>query len=125
MWGEMEMSDGFENLPEVGSIHTFGEISDMDLPDSPCMEFVLDGITGWIQDSHITVENLKTCEGLMATKWRYLYTTREWIPVFRYADEVDLRTVLDIELMDREKNYTPDEDPDTWWATPKGFPREQ
>lgn len=124
----MEMLDNdydFNNLPKSGAICTFGEIIKMDLPDSPCFEFKLDGITGWIQYSHVSIEKLETCEGLCATKWKYLYTTREWIPVFTYADETDIRSVLDIELMDREKNYTPDSDPDTWWATPKGFPREQ
>lgn len=119
------MEYGFENLPNMGTILTFAEIIELELPDSPCFEFKLDGLTGWIQDSHISIDKLKTCDGLMATKWKYLFTTNEWIPVFRYADDTDLRTVLDIELMDREKNYTPDDEPDTWWATPKGFPREQ
>lgn len=119
------MSDGFENLPKMGAILTLKELEMLDLPDSPCLEFRFKGIVGWVQNSHITQEDFLSNENFNSTKWRYQYTTREWIPVFIYVDDRPINQFLDLELMDREKNYTPDEDPDTWWATPKGFPREQ
>lgn len=87
------------------------------------MNFTLLGVDGVIQNSHLTEEQLLSVPGLADTVWQYLRTTHEWIPIFRYVGTTDLREVLDVEL-----GANPDWDRDQrkwWWATPKGFPREQ
>ena len=50
------------------------------------------------------------------TKWRYLHTTNEKIPVFKYFDALGIELFVDIVPV-------PDED-EGYWVTPKGYPRE-
>lgn len=115
----MDVMDNFDNLPKRGTILKFKDIIHMELPDTPCFEFSLDNEPGVIQTAHVSVEELATLTELGETEWRYRYTTREWIPVFRFhGDPETLRNVLDIEPSTDEFNPG-------WWVTPKGFPREQ
>lgn len=105
---------GFNNLPKQGTILTFAEIIGLELPDMPCFEFKINGHMGWIQTSHLTMEKEREFVELGKTKWKYLYTTREWIPVFKYADTVDLREVLDMEFVPMEDGQ------EAFWS---GFPK--
>lgn len=92
--------------PVRGTIYTLSQITrELDLDDSPAL------ITrfGVIQDSHIYPEEydriLKICGH---TKWKYRYTTHEWVPVFSYADEDDeLVKFLNLEpdLNDHDSQY--------------------
>ena len=105
-------------LPRRGQIYTLREILTLlELHDSPSLGVMLDGKRGVIQDAHLTEEQMLGVPGMADTKWRYAYTTDEWIPVFDYVGPIaQLRACLD---------YEPDFNHDGLWVTPKGFPRKQ
>lgn len=93
---------------------------DMELPDSPFFRFEHDECGGTIQTSHLTTEQLLSVPGFENTLWKYQYTTREEIPIFAYdtrSNAAPITAFVDLEEMH--------DSPDEWWATPKGFPREQ
>lgn len=113
-----------QQYPKRDNIYTLREICEMlKLDDSPSLNFVCRGVDGVIQTSHVTEEQLLTVPGFAETKWRYVRTTIEWIPIFRYVDEKSIDQFVDLEEWRREE-WEKDR-PKYWWATPKGFPRQQ
>ena len=116
--------------PCIGLVYTLHQIlKDLVLLDSPSLLFDLAGPNDEqmvlsqhvVQDSHVLPDDLLTIPGFADTKWQYERTTSEWIPLFHYVDTapitdfVDMEPEIDFDLT--EKNV--------WWATPKGYPREQ
>lgn len=110
--------------PVRGLVYSAKQIeTDLKLDDSAHYMFLLDKRRGVIQNSHLSVADLLSVPGMADTRWRYLRTTNEWIPLFEYAGEHDaLRAVLDLE---HGKDFITGKDDGHWWATPKGFPRSQ
>lgn len=76
-----------------------------------------------IQTSHLTDEELLSVPGMADSVWVYMYTTREWIPIFRLVAGQDIHQLVDMEPS-RDK-YASSDEPRCWWVTPKGFPRQQ
>ncbi|BAG41508.1 hypothetical protein [Ralstonia phage phiRSL1] len=110
--------------PVRGTNYTLRQIlSELTLDDSPSLNFTVLGVDGVIQTSHVTEEQMLSVPYMADTVWQYVRTTREWIPIFTYVGNGDLREVLDLELWKREE-WEKDR-PKFWWATPKGFPRQQ
>lgn len=113
------------NYPKAQQTYSLAEISVQDLDDSPALGFNHLSIDGCIQDSHVTLEELLSVPGMAESRWTYIRTTHEWIPVFRWAasnpkpieELVDLETYKDC--------FPSHENAPSWWATPKGFPRDQ
>lgn len=109
------------NNPVKGSIYTLAQVFDLNLLDSPSLGFSYSGRQCVIQDSHVTVEELLTVQHLAATEWRYVRTTKEWIPVFEAVNNDAVIACLDI-----EPEFDPlEESSERFWVTPKGFPRPQ
>lgn len=110
--------------PVRGLVYTAKQIeNDLRLEDSPHYMFLLDRRRGVIQNSHLTAAEFLSVPGMADTRWRYLRTTNEYIPLFEYAGEVQsLRDVLHVEP---GLDFITGEDDGHWWATPKGFPRSQ
>ncbi|HRP36230.1 MAG TPA: hypothetical protein PLS50_00290 [Candidatus Dojkabacteria bacterium] len=105
--------------PKVNEIYTLDQICNvLELDDIPCLEFKF-GRYGNVQMSHVTNEQILSIPLFSETKWKYIRTTFEWIPIFKYSEEnkYPISRFLDLEI-----NI---DQPSTWWATPKGFPRKQ
>jgi hypothetical protein len=98
--------------PIKGTVYTLFEIeTHLTLDDMAHLMF--DGPNGRelvVQNSHLTKGQLLSVPGFSGTRWRYLHTTREWIPIFKYVGVQPITNFLDI---------------DGDWATPKGFPRKK
>lgn len=110
--------------PQRDQVYTLREIHEtLKLDDTPHLNFRHEGIEGCVQNAHTTVAEELSLPGLANSEWRYSRTTDEWIPVFYYAGEEPVTEFLDLEPWRREE-YEQDRPP-YWWATPKGFPREQ
>ena len=103
-----------QNIPVRGATYNLRTIYQLDLQDSPCLMVMVAGRLYPVQDSHVTIDELLSVPGLADTEWAYRYTTEEWIPVF---DSCSGQTAFffDIQRMEAEDSY---------WITPKGFPRE-
>lgn len=77
-----------------------------------------------LQNSHVTDKELLSVPGFAESRWEYLFTTDEWIPIFRLAsdqprDEVERWFDLEHEIGEYGQLIN------SWSVTPKGFPREQ
>lgn len=93
--------------------YTLHEIlNSLRLPDSPFL--LIDEQNNCIQSSHITQEELLQVPGISGTRWRYVRTTHEWIPLFRYVDDRCISNFCDIQAT---------HDGNGKWVTPKGYPR--
>lgn len=105
--------------PASGKTYKLSQVFDLSLGDSPCLQIRDVGV---VQDSHLSVEELLSIPGMKDTKWLYIRTTSELIPVFVYA----LDNFLYTQFFDTEpyKNPVYPED-NLQWVTPKGFPRKQ
>lgn len=106
------------NRPVPGRVYTLREAFALELPDSPHLGFNREGRRHCVQDSHLTEE--QTLAALGDTRWRYLRTTYEWIPVFEYADDRPITAFVDIEA-----DRSPSANRGDLWVTPRGFPRDQ
>ena len=106
--------------PIKGQVYSLRNvIQDLELLDSPHLCFISKREQGEvIQTSHLTEEELLSVPGFAETQWRYLYTTYEWIPIFRYVGRVEELP----QYIDWESDI---DNPGHLWVTPKGFPREQ
>lgn len=99
-------------MPSLKSntVYTFEELMEMDLPDSPHLQFVHDNQVHVIQTSHVSDERLIKIPGMRKSQWWYEKTTRECVPIFWYEDE-DIMSIVDINDIGGK-----------CWVTPKGFP---
>lgn len=111
--------------PKCGTIYTYKEIVEiLTLRDSPHLGFSHENWLGVIQNSHLTEEEFNSIPGMNETTWRYVRETSEWIPLFEYVGEIDkLLSVIDI--VPANENFVRGQPFNSWWATPKGFPRNQ
>lgn len=111
--------------PKCGTIYTYKEIVEiLTLRDSPSLNFSHKNMLGVIQESHLTQEQLLSVPGMIDTTWRYVRETLEWIPLFDYSGDINkLLEVIDIEPA--SEFYQSNQPITCWWATPKGFPRNQ
>lgn len=97
--------------PQRGHVYSLRDIlTALELQDSPSLQYR----NNPIQTAHLTSEQLLSVPGMAETRWQYLRTTIEWIPIFVHADG-------DVPV-DVEPNV---DHPKLLWITPKGFPREQ
>lgn len=96
--------------------YTLREVLQLNLLDMPslCIN------AGVIQHSHVTDEQLLSVPGLADTRWYYIRTTHEWIPIFKCVDDAAVIACVDI-----RPSLSPYDSPDAKWITPKGFPRLQ
>lgn len=106
--------------PVMHAVYTAAELHKLDLLDSPCLRFSYRNGLAVIQNCHLTEEELLSVPSFADTRWRYIRTTHEWIPVFHAVDDDAV-----IACMDIERDRSPYSDDGSWWVTPKGFPREQ
>lgn len=99
--------------PVRDQIYTLEEIlNSLKLPDSPSL--LIDEQNNCIQSSHVTEEELLGVPGISDTRWRYERTTHEWIPLFRYVDDMCITHFCEIQAT---------HDGNGKWVTPKGYPR--
>ena len=91
-------------FPQSGMIYTYKEITSLTLSDSPCLLFYHQDTQYVIQDSHMDQESMLNV--FSESRWRYVYTTHEEIPIFDSVD--DIQHLVDIQ---------------EYWVTPKGYPR--
>lgn len=107
------------NHPIPGMSYTLAQITQMHLGDSPCLQIRDVGV---VQDSHLSDEELLAIPGMKGSKWIYIRTTSELIPVFLYAiDNPTYTHLFDTEPYKDPYNLTTD----LYWVTPKGYPRSQ
>lgn len=111
--------------PKRNQSYTYEEITKLYLRDSPSLLFTHEGIPGVIQNSHLTEEEFLSVPGMKESVWTYERETHEWIPIFHFNTLIKQRPITD--LVDLEMYQPPfsHDDGKYWWATPKGFPREQ
>lgn len=105
--------------PKVNEIYTLNQICNvLELDDIPCLEFKF-GRYGNVQMSHVTDKEILSIPLFSETKWKYIKTTFEWIPIFKYSEEnkypISRFLLLEVDI----------ENPNVWWACPIGFPKEQ
>lgn len=94
----------------------------LELPDAPHLMFDFGGKQRVIQNSHVTYADLLSIPQFAGSNWRYLRTTSELIPLFKFVDVADDITLyVDMEPWLNDDG-TESED---LWVTPKGFKREQ
>jgi hypothetical protein len=106
--------------PRRGVVYTLRQIlEDLDLDDGPSLGFNSEFGHAVIQNSHVTDAQLLSVPGLADTRWRYVRTTHEWIPVFEATDDAAVCACVDV-----SKDYDELMQCDDIWVTPKGFPRE-
>lgn len=104
--------------PVRGAFYTLRWIETrLDLNDVPFLKFFHQSRSCVVQTSHVTKEELLSSPELADTEWSYSHTTYQRIPVFYARDSAKVAALMDIEI-----SLDPD---DTFWVTPKGFPREQ
>lgn len=110
--------------PKRHQVYTYSEICKLYLRDTPHLGFQHKNIPGVIQTSHLTEEQLLSVPLLLDSKWVYVRETFEWIPIFTFSSQntISITDLVDLEKCKSSKRYF---DEDTWWATPKGFPRPQ
>lgn len=107
--------------PQKGEVYTLQPmLTKLDLPDTPSLHFMCQAgeriEETVLQTGHVSRDQLLSVPGLAATRWRFLYITWEWIPIFACREAWStLKTMIDVEGGDDEELL---------WATPKGFPRE-
>ena len=106
-------------FPTRGAVYTFAEIEKLPLRDSAFLRVCINDICGTVQDSE---GDLSTSEVWMNSRWKFLYETDEWIPIFEFHES---NTVLVEQIVDFEIHIDPHADKPSWWVTPKGFPRPQ
>ena len=107
------------NRPIPGMTYTLDQITQMHLGDSPCLQIRDVGV---VQDSHLSEEELLAIPDMKGSKWIYVRTTSELIPVFLYAiDNPAYTQLFDTEPYKDPYNLTTD----LCWVTPKGYPRSQ
>ena len=99
--------------PVRGQVYSLKQVMEMQLPDSPFLTVYENGKSCPIQDSHITKEQLLSIDSIEETRWMYLYTTDEWIPVFLYAGHPVKQFTDFFKIEDKGE-----------WITPIGFYRE-
>jgi hypothetical protein len=102
---------------QVYSLETI--LEQLELPDSPhlCLSVKVGNViyAAILQNSHLSSKELLSVPGLASTRWTYLYTTHEWIPIFTSVEtQAAMAAFVDVDCGHSE-------DP---WVTPKGFPRE-
>jgi hypothetical protein len=112
------------NLPVRGEVYTLKEVLQLQLRDGPSLiiqnprgKFPAEGV---IQNGHVTDSELLSVPGFAETRWKFSHETSEWIPIFHYTEEIDIRTFVDIEVYEDVLEERP-----VLWITPKGFPRER
>jgi hypothetical protein len=104
--------------PKSGNVYTARNIETvLTLRDTPFYRFDFQSRLCVLQTSHVGPSDLLSIPGFAETRWRFEGETREWIPLFRYVSPAPITDFVDIEH-DIEAD-------DEYWATPKGFPREQ
>ena len=94
--------------PTPHKTYTFEQVCNLDLLDSPCL--LVDGVSP-VQNSHFILEDLLDDEAWRNSRWVYLRTTSEWIPVFELIDgnpsDLCQREAVDYGLGSKEIVYTP------------------
>lgn len=112
--------------PKRNTSYTLKEImQDLYLRDSPALGFTYNDIPGCIQDAHMSVEEMLSNELLANSKWNYIRETHEWIPVFEFNTTCGQPSIFELVDMELDKSDLQWYQKNTWWATPKGFPRPQ
>lgn len=112
-------------LPVKGQSYTVEEICKLDIRDMPSLCFKHRGLPGVIQQSHLTQEQFMSVPGMKESRWIYERETSEWIPIFYFdtnAIQLPITALVDIEIEINTYKLNPTKG---WWATPKGFPRDQ
>lgn len=112
-------------LPVKGKSYSLEEIFLLDIRDIPCLRFEYRGVRGCIQNSHLTQEQLFSVPGMKESRWIYERETHEWIPIFRFDTYVNQSPITDLVDIERELDLYELNSESAWWATPKGFPRDQ
>lgn len=114
-------------LPKRGFIYTLYQIeNELELRDGPHLGFEYKGVKCVVQTSHLKAEELLSVPGFADSRWVYERETHEWIPVFRYVDGRPITEFVDLEPVIDHPIFVAAGTADTgFWATPKGFPREQ
>lgn len=104
------------NLPKQGHVYSLREVYSLELGDAPCLMVLIGDHRYPVQDSHVTEEQLLSVPGLADTQWEYKRTTHEWVPVFNMEQYggTKAETFFDVQRLEAEDSY---------WITPKGFPR--
>ncbi|BCM95215.1 hypothetical protein [Burkholderia phage FLC6] len=111
-------------MPRMNAFYTLEQVQNhLILKDSAFLQFEYQGQTATIQDSDLTIEQMLALPGLKDTIWQYLYTTSEWIPIFKARDLEEVLKFVDIE-QENLAPYARDDKPG-WWVTFKGHPRAQ
>jgi hypothetical protein len=112
-----------KSYPKPGNVYTYADLQLLPLEDSPCLNVMLEGILYPVQDSHVTPENvIKDCPVWATSRWRYILTTNESIPVFNFVgSNEELMRLIDFEPGKEYYGMLPC----AIWVTPKGNPRAQ
>lgn len=125
-FGESKMT---KRSPVSRHIYTLDQIvNELNLKDSPHLCFTAPNVNGVkvesvVQTSHMLLEDLLKVPGFGETKWRYIRTTSEWIPLFDYVGSEPMSEFLDMEeYLDPYLNFG---DEPAIFSVPKGYPREQ
>lgn len=118
--------------PQRDQVYTLHQIfTTLFLRDSPHLGLtvLLDGVevTSVIQESHCDSSELLAVPGLAESRWTYLRTTEEWIPLFRHAGTVDdAMKFVDVERENASAYDIAKHGPSKEaWVTPKGLPCKQ
>lgn len=101
-------------FPKNGIVYSFYEITQLNLQDSPFLQFVYNDNECIIQTSHLDYNELLSVPGMRESLWSYEKTTSEGIPLFWYFDnDVDILGLVDINEIENGE----------YCITPKGYPK--
>lgn len=101
--------------PVAGNTYTLTNIKEhLALDDTPHLRFHYKGRLVVIQG---TVDQLAAVPGALESKWQYIRTTDEWIPLF---DNIENDAILQFVDIEREIDPTKSKKDLGWWVTPKG-----
>lgn len=107
--------------PQRNQIYSTREIyTALKLDDAPFLRVNIKDRSAPVQTDHCTTEQLLAVPGFADLRWRYLYTTREWIPIFSAVDDSAVLACIDVTASTDEYESNPG-----WWVTPKTLPRQQ
>jgi len=111
--------------PRSGQVYSLKEIMGLYLRDSPCLGGLVAGRMAYIQDSHLTEEELLAVPGAAESQWKYIRETDEWIPIFHFeGPENGIAAFCDLSYAWdwQKKEYDREE---ALYVTPKGHSSRQ
>lgn len=105
--------------PQRNQVYTFEELTQLEHQDSPSLCFFTpDRHQTVIQNDHMTDEEMLSIPNFKDSKWTYIRTSNEWIPIYYFYHDDDHPITEFVDTVETGDDLQPR------WSTFKLFPRE-